>query len=201
MDVLTAAFGVCSVVLAISGVAKLRSPRPTSRLLADLGLPSGASVVRLIGTAELAVGVAALLVGGPVLALVVAVLYGAFAVIVVFARRAGSESCGCFGATAAPPSAVHVVVNAISAAVALGAAVAGVDSVLDVVGNQPAMGIPYLVAIATASLLVVALDTTGAELAQEVAAVRQLAPTFRANATAAGHVHEAMPANARVPRP
>ena len=65
------------------------------------------------------------ILGGRIAALVVAATYAVFTVVVVAARRAGAESCGCFGAVAAPPSTVHVVVNAASAVLALAAAVVG----------------------------------------------------------------------------
>src|SRR6476620_540749 len=106
--VLIGSFGVVSAVLVVSGVAKLATPAPTASLLATLHLPASPRVARLLGVVEIAVGMAAVLIGGAVLAAIVGALYLGFAAVVVMARRAGAPSCGCFGAGAAPPSTVHV---------------------------------------------------------------------------------------------
>ena len=69
--------------------------------------------VRIGGAIEVVIGVAALLVGGPVLCALVAASYLAFAGFVVVALRTGApiSSCGCFGKVDTPPSVVHVVLD------------------------------------------------------------------------------------------
>ena len=125
MGVLTGAVGVVAIVLVVSGLAKVVTPAATAPVLADLRLPHSTIVVRGLGVVEVAIGTAALLVGSAGLLVAVALLYLGFALVVVAARRAGTPSCGCFGANAAPPSAVHIAVNVCSAIVAVAAAVAG----------------------------------------------------------------------------
>jgi hypothetical protein len=83
---------------------------------------------------------------------------------------------------------VHVVVNLVSAAVAFAMAVLGdlppIDAVL---GDQPLLGIPYLVTVATGAWLLITVDTVGAVVLDRVSEVAELGPTFRANASAPHH--------------
>jgi uncharacterized membrane protein YphA (DoxX/SURF4 family) len=185
MDLLTGAFQILAAVIAVGGLTKVAAPDAFTATLRSLGLPGGRVAARVSGAVEVLVGVGAVVVGGRVAALVVAATYALFALVVLAARRAGAESCGCFGAVAAPPSTVHVTVNATSAAIALLAAVDGPLGLVDVLSDQPLAGIPYLVTIAIGVWLTVVLDTTGAQLVEEMAAVRRLGPTFRDNARAA----------------
>ncbi len=179
---LTAAFQILAVVVAVGGLAKLIAPDAFSTTLATLGAPSGAAVARLCGGVEVVIGAGALLLGGRIAAVVLALTYATFAVVVVAARRAGATSCGCFGAASAPPSQLHVVVNATSAGLALLAAVVGPLALGATLADEPLAGVPYLAAIALAAWLVIVVDTTGADVATRVAEVRALGPTFRDNA-------------------
>jgi hypothetical protein len=194
MSVVTGAFQIVAVVIAVGGVAKIASPDGFSALLRTIGLPSGRLLARCSGVIEVALGVTATLAGGALAAGAVAAAYAVFAVAVIAARRSGAASCGCFGAVSAPPSIVHVVVNSVSAAIALVAVVAVPASLTDVLADQPLAGVPYLVAVAVGAWLVVVLDTTGAELLEQVAAVSALGPTFRehaaTNPAAVPHSHD-----------
>jgi hypothetical protein len=67
---------------------------------------------------------------------------------------------------------VHIAVNVCSAIVAVAAAVAGATPVLDLISDQPAAGVPFLVLMGTAAWLVVGLDTAGADLVDQMAARR-----------------------------
>jgi len=189
MGVLTGAVGVVAIVLVVSGLAKVVTPSATTPVLADLRLPHSTIVVRGLGVVEVAIGTAALLVGSAGLHVAVALLYIGFALVVVAARRAGTPSCGCFGASAAPPSAVHVAVNVCSAIVAVAAALAGAAPVLDLISDQPAAGVPFLMLMGTAAWLVVGLDTAGADMVDQMAALRSahttrdVPPTSSARAT------------------
>lgn len=182
MDVLVGAFQIVAAVVAIGGAAKLLAPDPFASTLRTLGLPGGRTLARGSGVLELAVGVAAIVVGGRVLASVVAALYVVFTVVVVLARRRGAASCGCFGAADAPPGPVHVAVNGVSAVVAIAAAVMVPAPLTDVLAEQPLAGVPYVAAVVLGTWMVVVLDTTGAELWDRMAEVRRLGPTFRDNA-------------------
>ena len=107
------------MLLVAAGAAKLS--RPTQGVADLLGFRAPAPLVRLVGGSEVAIGVVALLVGGP-LAWAVGLIYVSFAVIVLRAVLVEARSCGCFGRLDAPPSWVHVGGNLALAAVSFAAA-------------------------------------------------------------------------------
>ncbi len=112
MHVLTAPFLAAALLLAVAGASKALDPASTVRAARAVRLPLTAPVARLFGVAEVVVGLAALLSGGPVPAALVAVSYAGFAVFVaVGVVRGDLASCGCFSGNDAPPSVAHVVVN------------------------------------------------------------------------------------------
>lgn len=185
MDVVTGVFQILAVVVVVGGAAKLVTPAAFATTLRTLGLPGGTVAARLAGLVEVALGTAALVLGGTATAAALAALYVVFTLVVVQARRRGAESCGCFGQVAAPPSVVHVVVNAASALLAAAAAAVGVAGLADVLADQPLAGVPYLVTVATGAWLVVVLDTVGAQLVDEIAAVHRLGPVYRDQTRAA----------------
>jgi len=87
-----------------------------------------------------------ILVGGSILAGLVALTYAAFAVFIVAAIVDPSRltSCGCFGEADTPPTAWHVVVNVGAAVIAIIAAVAAVPGLRTVLAEQPAGGLPFV---------------------------------------------------------
>jgi hypothetical protein len=152
--VLTAGLGAGALVLVVAGAAKVGDPSRTAGALRALGWPSAAGLVRVGAAAELLVGAGALVVGGPVLAGLVAVSYLAFAAFVAAALTSGTPigSCGCLGRADTPPRPVHVVVDAVLAAGALAAAGSGAaDPLLD------ARVAELIVAVALAAAAVAAL--------------------------------------------
>ena len=190
MEVLVGAFQIVSVVIVASGVAKIVAPDGFATLLRTLGLPSRRMLAVLAGMVEVVLGTAALLLGGVVVALLVAAAYATFAVVVLLARRSGAEDCGCFGAASAPPSRVHVAVNLLSAAGAAGTAATGeVPWIGEVLADQPLLGLPYLIAVAVGAWLVVAVDTVGASVLDEMGEVAALGPTFRDSSAQPTHRH------------
>lgn len=105
-------YAAAAVLLVVAGVPKLLDPGPTRRVAEQAGLPSSAAVVRLLGLAEALVGLAALLVGGVLPALAVAVAYVGFALVVTRGLvRGDMESCGCFNGDDSPPSVLHVALD------------------------------------------------------------------------------------------
>lgn len=185
MDVLTGVFQIVAMVIAVGGVAKVVAPETFAATLRSIGLPGGTAAARVSGVVEVVLGLGAVVLGGRLAALAIGIAYAVFTAVVVAARRSGAESCGCFGATAAPPSMLHVVVDAASAVVALLAAIAGPEALTSVLTDQPLAGVPYLALLGVGVWLTVVIDTTGAELLEEMTAVRRLGPTFRDNARAA----------------
>ena len=164
--------GVVAGVLAVGGFAKLRAPGATAPMLRSLGLPSGPWAARALGSVELGVGVAAFLLGGWLLAAIVAVLFAAFTVAILRLRAAGPEaaSCGCFGRSSAPPTLIHAVVDAAAAAVAVAAAVTDAPGFLSMRPDLPLAGVPQLVCTYVAVALAVAVLTV---LPETVVAARR----------------------------
>jgi hypothetical protein len=170
--VLGGLLGVVAGVLAVGGAAKLLDPDASSPMLRAIGLPAGAGAARLLGVVEVVVGVLAFFVGGPVLAGVVAVLYGAFSLAVLRLRAVagGGVPCGCFGRSSAPPTLVHAVVDVVAALVAVAAAVAGAPGFLEARPGLPAAGVPQLIVTFVAVGLAVAVLTV---LPEALAAARR----------------------------
>ena len=117
MDVILTLHVSSALLLVIAGLAKVFQPAPTAELLSLFGLPPLTAVVVGLGATEIAVGLLALVVGGPYFAAVVGVFYLGFCGVTAKAMLGGAASCGCFGQVNAPPSTVHIVGNAIFAVV------------------------------------------------------------------------------------
>jgi len=150
MDVATALYASAAVLLVVAGAVKVARPASTVDLLEDLGAPQvdvvpAHRLVWVMGFVEIVVGVAALAVGGLALALFVSAFYVIFALSVVQALSVGASSCGCFGRVEAPPSWIHVAGNAVFA-IASAVAAAG-RTPLEVMADQPAGGIGFVVLI------------------------------------------------------
>jgi len=118
-------FAAACVVLAWAGGSKIVRPSATRPAAAALRLPDAAVAVRALGVLEAVTAVTALAVGGTA-AGAVAVVYGALALAAwrLLARSPGT-ACGCIGASDAPVTATHVVVNGAAAFVALLAVATG----------------------------------------------------------------------------
>jgi hypothetical protein len=151
-DLITLPFFLAAALLLLGGLAKIRRPAVASRALAAARLPSRWWAVRGLGLVEMVAGTWALLAPATPPALAVAVLYGAFAVFLtsLIARRVPAASCGCVGASEAPPSLLHVALDLIAAASALLVATSTIPSVGAYLGAQPLFGVPLAVGMATA---------------------------------------------------
>lgn len=151
-------------------------PADTARAMARMGLPSARPLVRLGGAAEVAVGSAALLVGGRLTSALVAASYLAFSIVVAFALRSGDplSSCGCFGRPDTPPTRVHLAVTGLLALAAAVAVLRPPKALLDDVLSAPGTGVPLLLLAALGtglSWLVLAVLPT---LSAPIATVRTL---------------------------
>ena len=192
-----------ALVVAVSGATKVLRPRSFAELTATVRVPVGTAGARVVGLAEIVLGVWVLATGARLACAMLALAYLVFAVAVVVARRAGAPSCGCFGATTAPPSSVHVVVNLVSAAIAAAGAITGdIDGIGAVLSDQPLAGVPILLLLGTGGWLLVSLDTVGAAVFDGTRELTAMGPVFRENATpspsrttttsgahAPGHIH------------
>lgn len=114
-----------SVLLIITGVAKIARPHDVERALTGLGLPRIPFAGVLVGLVEVAVGAAAILTGAGLLAQ--GILYAIFALWILAALRLDVPlaSCGCLGRDDTPPSWGHLALNVIAAGVSFGAVSSG----------------------------------------------------------------------------
>jgi hypothetical protein len=168
---------ICGV-LAVAGVAKIVSPRPTRQAISLVGLPMPDVGVRLIGLAEMSIAAATVVVGGTALPIAVGAIHLVFAVVVlILRRRPGATSCGCFGSLDTPVSGLHLVANLVSAAIAF-AAIGG-PGLGSVVADQPGGGLAYLLLVATGTAGAVAVLTLLPRLSLDVTA----APAFSLRAS------------------
>jgi hypothetical protein len=114
------------------------------------------------------------------------VLYVGFAAFLVrLIRLGGASTCGCVGSRDAPPSPLHVALDAVAAAAAVSVAAWPVPSLGSAVANSPFAGIP----------LVIGLVGAGALVAVVAAEVPKAWSSYRP-----AHDEHAQPAPAR-PRP
>ncbi len=120
MDALAGPFLASAALLVAAGATKIVDPLPLLRALRSVGLRVPRWLVRAGATAEVALGVAAVLLGSRPLAIGVALSYAAFSGFVLVGMRRGGvlASCGCFGRDDTPPTVTHVVVTGVAALVA-----------------------------------------------------------------------------------
>ncbi|HYN28320.1 MAG TPA: MauE/DoxX family redox-associated membrane protein [Dermatophilaceae bacterium] len=123
---LAAPFLAAAALLVVAGAPKVLDPTTVLAALRSVGLPAARGPVRALAGAECAVGVASPVAPGRVTALLLAGTYAVFTAFVAVALRRGGvvASCGCFGKADTPPTASHLLVTALFAAVALGVAAA-----------------------------------------------------------------------------
>jgi hypothetical protein len=146
VSALAGPFVVAAALLGLGGASKALDPGDTARALGTMGLPSSRVLVRAGGAVELVIGVGALTFGNRAFAALVALSYLGFLAFVVLARirHAPLSSCGCFGRVDTPPSAIHMVVNAVAVFAAGAVVVDPGVGVPDVLAGQPLFGLPFL---------------------------------------------------------
>ena len=87
-------------------------PKLTATPEADTGLPDWVPNGRVLGAAEIGVGLWVLLTGSALAAGTMALMYLGFTAITAWQHRVGVEDCGCFGARPVRPGGLHVALNA-----------------------------------------------------------------------------------------
>ena len=166
MDLLAGPFLAGATLLGLAGLGKLRRPAPTATVLRVLGLPGSDLLVRGGAAVEVVIAAGAVAFGDRVFAGLLGASYLGFAafVLVAMRRQVPLSSCGCFGRTDTPPSAVHVVVDLAFAGVAGAVAVGPVGDLSQVLDGQPLLGVPFLaltaVSVALAYLSLTVLPAT-----------------------------------------
>lgn len=158
MPALTAPALVAAALLAVAGAQKVLDPTMTVGALRALRLPSSPLLVRAGSALELALGVAAIAVGGAALWWGVVASYVLFAAFVVAALRKGTMigSCGCFGREETPPHWSHIVLNLALAGLAAATAVRTPGALLDALLDRPGTGAAVAVLAALAIYLLYA---------------------------------------------
>jgi len=116
-----------SILLVVTGVAKMRAPADTARAIRAMGLPIHDQVGRLLGGVEVIVGFGALSTGFVPFLLAQGIMYAAFLGWVLLAKMKAlpMESCGCLGTPDTPPYWGHMVVDSIAVISSLGVALSG----------------------------------------------------------------------------
>lgn len=107
-----------------------------------MGVPVGATGVRVLAGLEMLLGALALVVTSRALALGVAVSYTVFAVFTVVAlvRETPIDSCGCLGRLETPPSSRHLLVIGVALVGALGEVAWPTPSMLERLGDDGGAG-------------------------------------------------------------
>ncbi len=151
---LTPLYATAAIVLALAGVAKLRSPAGAVQALRKLGFPAGPAVVRAIAGGELLVAAICLVRPSALSAVVLAAVYAAFAVISTLLARSHS-SCGCFGESEAPASNIQSSLSAAIALAMLAVAFAGPHGIGWLLGRAPASAAVLAVGVAGCAYAIV----------------------------------------------
>ena len=150
-------FFAAALLLAVSGWTKLRRPGSAVGALRAAGLPSSDRVVRLLGAVEGVVGLGCLLASGRrELSVALAVLYLGFAGFLVALLRSPDRpgSCGCVGATEAPPTRLHVILDLGAALTGVAAAARPLPGLLPFAADLGWGGVPFVMGVALSAYLV-----------------------------------------------
>jgi hypothetical protein len=144
-------FALALLVLG-AGAAKLARPAAVVDALWQARLPGRRTVakpamVNALAVVEIGVGAWAVAFGSVAAAAALAVLYAGFAAFAwrLLAVRGPDASCGCFGATNSPVSRIHVAFTVVATVLCALAAVWPVGTVVSVLREQPAWGVPFAV--------------------------------------------------------
>ena len=167
MAILVVLHAAAAVLLIVAGAAKIARPSSAAGLFESLGLPvrpvsggltpSATTAAALFGVVELGLGTVALAAGGVPLAVSVGVFYVLLAAGAARAVRAGAADCGCFGTSDTPPTWLHVIANLALAAASF--AVAGQRTPTELMADQPAGGVGFVLAVGLTAGLFLALFT------------------------------------------
>lgn len=158
-----------ALLLAAAGLAKIGKPAPIRSALAAAGIPGahrlGATVAtRLSGAVEVTVAALALLFGGRVAAVLIAL---AFLLLAVLSARMMSiesgQDCGCF-ARPVPVSHWHTAVNLACMLAGVVALVAPAGSLIDRFGRAPVTASALLLAATVLAYLAYLVMTALPEL-------------------------------------
>ena len=152
--------GAFALVLAASGVLKLKTPDPTVAAVLATKLPgawrlAGRPFVRLIAVGEILVAAAVFVAGGAAAAALMALAYLSLALVAWrLVRRSPGQDCGCFGKVGEPVSRWHVSMNLAGAAVAVIAVALPEPSVVHQLASSGPLTVPLAAGIGMAGWLI-----------------------------------------------
>ena len=153
-------FTVACALLALAGVTKLRTPQPAREALALIGVGVPSLAVRVLGGAEVILGVFAAFRPGAISGGLVALAYGAFAVTALLLLRADrGADCGCFGQSSSVASAAHVALDAGASGVAIAAALARPPGLQWIATRAPLVAVTLAIGLAAAAFAAYAAFT------------------------------------------
>jgi len=153
-DALAPVVWTLAALLAIAGVAKLRSPAPAANAMARAGFGAGRSGARLTGLLECVIGAWVLLDPGVPALGALALAYATLASGIWAMRKADVADCGCFGESASlEPSHLHLAVNLMAAATCALAALSPPPGLRAVIERAPLEAVALTAGVAGAILL------------------------------------------------
>ena len=125
------AAAIFSLLLILTGIAKLRRPNDTARALRSMNIPLPRLTTTLVASGEVVVGTGAMVLGSSLFLGVQAGLYAVFLAWVAAAlvKDVPIASCGCLGREDTPPYWGHLILNGIAIAASAAAAIGGQVSV------------------------------------------------------------------------
>jgi hypothetical protein len=179
VPLLSGPFLAISILLAVAGLMKLYRPGFTTGALRAAGLPASDGLVRLLGVAEIVVGIGAVAAGGTVWAVAVGLFYLGFTVFVLIALRSGApiSSCGCFGSPDTPPGIGHVILDLAAAVVAFVSAVDPPGPWVGLTGAGLSTIVPFLMFSGATVYLMYAIVNVLPQRQARAGPIIQLSPT------------------------
>jgi hypothetical protein len=179
VPLLSGPFLAISILLAVAGLMKVYRPGFTTGALGAAGLPANDGLVRLLGVAELVVGIGAVATGGSVWALAVGLFYLGFTVFVLIALRSGApiSSCGCFGSPDTPPGVGHVILDLAATVVAFATALDPPGPWVGMTGAGPSTIVPFLMFSGATVYLLYAIVNILPQRPARAEPIIQLSPT------------------------
>jgi uncharacterized membrane protein YphA (DoxX/SURF4 family) len=143
------AAAIFSLLLILTGIAKLRRPSDTARALRSMNIPVPRLTTTLVASVEVSVGTGALVLGSSLFLGMQGGLYAVFLAWVAAALVKGVPiaSCGCLGREDTPPYWGHLILNGIGVAASAAAAISGQ---LSVTGLAETAALVLIVGVGTA---------------------------------------------------
>jgi hypothetical protein len=185
-DAIAPLFFLAAALLVLAGVVKLLRPNATAQALLDAGLPGSRASARCVGAVEVVVGAWAFAAPAEGGALALGAVYLVFVAFLGYVLRVHPDagSCGCAGATAVPPSRLHLALDVIAGLAGIAFGVAGPVALGSWLPDLGWVAVPVLAGLGLAGWLSVIV------VSEAPAAFRSwVAPVHDHDAEPHGHDH------------